>query len=221
MPPYVACLWLSGSSSAQAVSASASPHRRGRGVCRYCRRKGKRRAPDSSARRVWIWRRKPKTTVLVHSDQGSQFTSMDWAAFLKHHNLEHSMSRRGNCHDNAVAENFFNLLKRARIAARPTGRASRQGRTCSTTSRCSTSSNDSTIFSRRRLRNSGLFSWLLRRVLRLRSYRARSARLGPRQKRQPRSLAIRFAASGFGPPDLIDKVTVRARPKWQLNRHPG
>jgi putative transposase len=40
---------------------------------------------------------------------------MDWAAFLKHHNLVHSMSRRGNCHDNAVAESFFNLLKRERI----------------------------------------------------------------------------------------------------------
>lgn len=50
--------------------------------------------------------------VLIHSDQGSQFTSMDWAAFLKHRNLEHSISRRGNCHDNAVAESFFNLLKR-------------------------------------------------------------------------------------------------------------
>jgi putative transposase len=65
-----------------------------------------------------VWRRKPKKKVLVHSDQGSQFTSMDWAAFLKHHNLEHSMSRRGNCHDNAVAESFFNLLKRERIRRR-------------------------------------------------------------------------------------------------------
>lgn len=62
-----------------------------------------------------VWRRKPKEKVLVHSDQGSQFTSMDWASFLKHHNLVHSMSRRGNCHDNAVAESFFNLLKRERI----------------------------------------------------------------------------------------------------------
>jgi putative transposase len=62
-----------------------------------------------------LLRRKPKNKVLVHSDQGSQFTSMDWASFLKHHNLEHSMSRRGNCHDNAVAESFFNLLKRERI----------------------------------------------------------------------------------------------------------
>ena len=64
------------------------------------------------------WRRKPKSRVLIHSDQGSQFTSMDWAAFVRAHNLEHSMSRRGNCHDNAVAESFFNLLKRERIRRR-------------------------------------------------------------------------------------------------------
>ncbi len=62
-----------------------------------------------------VWRRKPKDEVLVYSDKGSQFTSMGWASFLKHHNLVHSMSRRGNCHDNAVAESFFNLLKRERI----------------------------------------------------------------------------------------------------------
>ena len=65
-----------------------------------------------------VWRRKPKNRVLIHSDQGSQFTSMDWASFLKAHNLEHSMSRRGNCHDNAVVESFFNLLKRERIRRR-------------------------------------------------------------------------------------------------------
>lgn len=65
-----------------------------------------------------VWRRKPKNKVLIHSDQGSQFTSIEWASFLKHQNLEHSMSRRGNCHDNAVAESFFNLLKRERIRRR-------------------------------------------------------------------------------------------------------
>jgi putative transposase len=65
-----------------------------------------------------VWRRKPTGKVLIHSDQGSQFTSIDWAAFLKQHSLEHSMSRRGNCHDNAVAESFFNLLKRERIRRR-------------------------------------------------------------------------------------------------------
>ena len=65
-----------------------------------------------------VWRRKPKQKVLIHSDQGKQFTSIDWAAFLRQHYLEHSMSRRGNCHDNAVAESFFNLLKRERIRRR-------------------------------------------------------------------------------------------------------
>ncbi len=65
-----------------------------------------------------VWRRKPRNKVLIHSDQGSRFTSIDWAAFLRAHDLEHSMSRRGNCHDNAVAESFFNLLKRERIRRR-------------------------------------------------------------------------------------------------------
>jgi putative transposase len=51
----------------------------------------------------------------VQSDQGSQFTSHDWQGFLRDHNLVSSMSRRGNCHDNAVAESFFLLLKRERI----------------------------------------------------------------------------------------------------------
>jgi len=65
-----------------------------------------------------VWRRKPAAQVMVHSDQGSQFTSREWQAFLRQHNLEPSMSRRGNCHDNAVAESFFQLLKRERIRHR-------------------------------------------------------------------------------------------------------
>ena len=62
-----------------------------------------------------VWRRKPAQEVLVHSDQGSQFSSHDWQDFLKAHRLKPSMSRRGNCHDNAVVESFFQLLKRERI----------------------------------------------------------------------------------------------------------
>jgi putative transposase len=65
-----------------------------------------------------VWRRKPKARVMIHSDQGSQFTSREWQVFLGQHNLEASMSRRGNCHDNAVAESFFQLLKRERIRRR-------------------------------------------------------------------------------------------------------
>ena len=52
------------------------------------------------------------------TDQGSQFTSYEWQEFLEQHNLVPSMSRRGNCWDNAVAESFFNLLKRERIRRR-------------------------------------------------------------------------------------------------------
>lgn len=62
-----------------------------------------------------VWRRPPQKQILVHTDQGSQYTSHEWQSFLKSHGLEGSMSRRGKCHDNAVAESFFQLLKRERI----------------------------------------------------------------------------------------------------------
>jgi len=62
-----------------------------------------------------VWRRRPKQEVLVHSDQGCQFSSHDWQDFLRDQQLKPSMRRRGNCHDNAVAESFFQLLKRERI----------------------------------------------------------------------------------------------------------
>ena len=53
--------------------------------------------------------------MLCRTDQGSQFTSDAWQSFMKAHGLVCSMSRRGNCHDNAVVESFFQLLKRERI----------------------------------------------------------------------------------------------------------
>ena len=65
-----------------------------------------------------VWKRKPGPGVVVHSDQGSQFTSDDWRLFLKEHHMVPSMSRRGNCHDNAVAESFFSALKKERIKRR-------------------------------------------------------------------------------------------------------
>ena len=70
---------------------------------------------DLDALLMAVWRRNPQSAVMVHSDQGSQYTSHEWQAFLKEHGLEGRMSRRGNCHDNAVAESFFQLLKRERI----------------------------------------------------------------------------------------------------------
>jgi putative transposase len=65
-----------------------------------------------------VWRRKPKQPVIVHSDQGSQYGSDDWQRFCCSHQLQPSMSRRGNCWDNAVAESFFSSLKKERIQKR-------------------------------------------------------------------------------------------------------
>ena len=65
-----------------------------------------------------VWRRKPQQRVIMHSDQGSQYGSDDWLRFCQQHNLMPSMSRRGNCWDNAVAESFFGSLKKERIRRR-------------------------------------------------------------------------------------------------------
>jgi putative transposase len=62
-----------------------------------------------------IWRRRPKGAVLIHSDQGVQYGSDDWQRFCRDHGLQVSMSRRGNCWDNSVAESFFSSLKKERI----------------------------------------------------------------------------------------------------------
>lgn len=61
------------------------------------------------------WHRRPKHKVIVHSDQGCQYTSYDWRKMLDQYGLIASMSRKGNCYDNAVAESFSQLLKRDRI----------------------------------------------------------------------------------------------------------
>ena len=65
-----------------------------------------------------VWRRRPTKSVLVHSDQGSLYGSDDWKRFCDANNLEPSMSRRGNCWDNAVTESFFSSLKKERIRKR-------------------------------------------------------------------------------------------------------
>jgi len=67
-----------------------------------------RRGPDG---------RTPPTArgTMIHSDQGTQFGSDAWRRFCRSHRLEPSMSRKGNCWDNAVAESFFGSLKKERI----------------------------------------------------------------------------------------------------------
>jgi putative transposase len=61
--------------------------------------------------------RHPRETI-IHSDQGSQYGNDDWRRFRLSNNLEPSVSRRGNCWDNAVAESFFGSLKKERIKKR-------------------------------------------------------------------------------------------------------
>lgn len=55
--------------------------------------------------------RQPTTTLLHHSDQGSQYTSAAYRSSLADAHIQASMSRVGNCYDNAVAESFFGTLK--------------------------------------------------------------------------------------------------------------
>jgi putative transposase len=55
--------------------------------------------------------RQPERGVLHHSDRGSQYTSAEYRALLTAHGAEASMSRRGNCWDNAVTESFFATVK--------------------------------------------------------------------------------------------------------------
>jgi putative transposase len=61
-----------------------------------------------------VRQRRPRGTV-IHSDQGTQFVSDAWRRFCRSHRFEPSMSRKGNCWDNAVAESFFSSQKKERI----------------------------------------------------------------------------------------------------------
>jgi len=58
-----------------------------------------------------LWRRKKVSNIIVHSDQGSTYASGDYQQQLIDNNLRCSMSRKGECLDNAVAESFFGTLK--------------------------------------------------------------------------------------------------------------
>jgi transposase InsO family protein len=58
-----------------------------------------------------LMRRKIHSPLLLHSDQGSQYTAADYRSMLAANGIECSMSRKGNCWDNAVAESFFHTLK--------------------------------------------------------------------------------------------------------------
>ncbi len=58
-----------------------------------------------------LWRRKRPGNVIVHTDRGGQYCSVDYQALLERHNLHGSMSAKGCCYDNACEESFFHSLK--------------------------------------------------------------------------------------------------------------
>jgi len=58
-----------------------------------------------------LFKRKFPKDVVMHTDRGSQYCSKKYRAIIKNNKLSGSMSRKGNCWDNAIAESFFHTLK--------------------------------------------------------------------------------------------------------------
>ncbi|WP_202940839.1 IS3 family transposase [Alteromonas macleodii] len=62
-----------------------------------------------------LWQRKPKAGLIHHSDRGSQYASRQFRQLLAQYKVTGSMSRKGDCWDNAVVESFFGTLKQERV----------------------------------------------------------------------------------------------------------
>ena len=62
-----------------------------------------------------LWSRKPTRGLIIHTDQGSKYVSKTYRKVLQNWGIKPSMSRRGNCWDNAVVESFFASLKKERV----------------------------------------------------------------------------------------------------------
>ncbi len=71
----------------------------------------KRSEVAQDALRMAIARRQPAEALVHHSDLGSQYTDKDYRQLLSDHGITSSMSRAGNCYDNAMMESFFATLK--------------------------------------------------------------------------------------------------------------
>jgi len=65
----------------------------------------------TNALKMALFRRKVTSGLLIHSDRGSQYASYFYQRMLKDHGITCSMSRKGNCWDNAPMESFFRSLK--------------------------------------------------------------------------------------------------------------
>jgi len=68
-----------------------------------------------NALKMSVWRRRPQKGLIFHSDRGSQYCSKAFQKELRQHGMLSSMSRKGDCWDNSVAESFFGTLKIERV----------------------------------------------------------------------------------------------------------
>jgi len=82
-----------------------------RAVIGWAMHKRMRTGLVTDALKMALMRRKVRSPLLLHSDQGSQYAAADYRQILAENGIECSMSRKGNCWDNAVAESFFHTLK--------------------------------------------------------------------------------------------------------------
>ena len=87
--------------SRKIVGWAMAPHMRAELVC--------------SAMQLAIAQRQPEPGLIAHSDRGSQYAGSEYQALLARHGMQCSMSRKGNCWDNAVMERFFLNLKMERV----------------------------------------------------------------------------------------------------------
>lgn len=87
--------------SRKIVGWAMAPHMRAELVC--------------SAMQLAVAQRQPEPGLIAHSDRGSQYAGSDYQALLARHGMQCSMSRKGNCWDNAVMERFFLNLKMERV----------------------------------------------------------------------------------------------------------
>ncbi|MEK4509298.1 IS3 family transposase [Paenibacillus sp. FSL K6-2524] len=62
--------------------------------------------------------KKPKEGLIHHSDRGAQYASTEYRELLKSYNMISSMSRKGNCYDNACIESFHSILKKELVYCR-------------------------------------------------------------------------------------------------------
>jgi transposase InsO family protein len=92
-----------------------------------------------------IWKRKPANGLLWHTDRGSQYASDSHRFVLKQYGIEQSMSRKGNCWDNAVSESFFHTLKTECVNHETLRPAKPPKNPSSTTSKSSTTDNASIL----------------------------------------------------------------------------